>query len=336
AAGGADWFEQPNGSGPFKIDSWERRRRLELVPNARFYGEPARLGRVTFLLGAEGANPLGLYEDGKIDYAEIGAYDLDRINDPADPLHNELRVTPQMTLSYVAFNTALPPFDDPLVREAFVLLIDRVKLAEVSGDGASDMARGILPPGMPGAKPEDLPDPVDNIERARQLLADSSYGGADRLPPIIGYTQGAGVGTLAQIAKDELGVEIELRSQERFGDFLTVLNSDTFNLYDFSWVADYPDPQNFLEVLFGAAGQYNFTNYANPRFDELIAQAKAEPDEAKRGELYRQAEKLLLDDFVVLPMSHSTDYSLVKPYVEGLEITPLGILDLSTVSLRRQ
>lgn len=336
AAGGADWFEQPNGSGPFKIDSWERRRRLELVPNERFYGEPAKLGRVTFLLGAEGANSLGLYEEGKIDYTEIGAYNLDRINDPADPLHGELRITPQMTLSYVAFNTALPPFDDPLVREAFVLLVDRVKLAEVSADNPSDMARGILPPGMPGAKPEDLPDPEDDIERARQLLADSTYGGADKLPPIIGYTQGAGVGTLAQIAKDELGVEIELRAQERFGDFLTVLNSDSFNLYDFGWVADYPDPQNFLEVLFGSAGQYNFTNYADPRLDELIAQAKAERDPARRGELYRQAEKLLLDAFVVLPMSHSTDYSLVKPYVEGLVITPLGILDLSTVSLRRQ
>jgi ABC-type oligopeptide transport system substrate-binding subunit len=336
AAKGGDWFEQPNGSGPFKIAKWDRRRRLELVPNERYYGTPAKLGRVTFLLGAEGANSLGLYEDGDIDYTEIGAYDLDRINDPADPLHSELRITPQMTLSYVAFNTAEPPFDDPLVREAFVLLIDRVKLAEVSADNTSEVARGILPPGLPGAKPADLPEPRADIARAKQLLADSSYGGADKLPPIIGYTQGSGVGLLAQIAKDELGVEIELRSQERFGDFLTVLNSDSFNLYDFGWVGDYPDPQNFLEVLFGANGQYNFTNYKNPRLDELLAQAKAERDETKRGELYRQAEKLLLDEHVVLPISHSTDYSLVKTYVQGLEITPLGILDLSTVSLRRQ
>ena len=335
-ARGGDWFEQPNGSGPFKFATWERRQRMELVPNERYYGTPAKLDRLTFLLGAEGANPLGLYENGRIDYTEIGSYDLDRINNPSDPLHNELRITPQMTLSYVAFNAALPPFDDPKVREAFVLLIDRVKLAEVSYDGTAEAARGILPPGMPGAKPADLPEPRADIARAKQLLAESSYGGAEGLPPIIGYSQGSGVGLLAQIAKDELGVEIELRGQERFGDYIGVLNSDTFNIYDFSWVADYPDPQNFLEVLFGSNGQYNYTNYGNPAADALIEQAKAERDETKRGDLYRQAEKILLDSHIVLPLSHSTDYTLVKPYVEGLVITPLGLLDLTTISLRRE
>lgn len=334
-ARGDAWFEQPNGSGPFMLDQWSRRRRMELIPNVRFYGTPAKLDRITFLIGAEGSNPLGLYETGRIDQTGIGSYSLDRINDPSDPLHNELRITPQLSLNYVAFNTALPPFDDPKVRAAFSLLIDRVKLAEVSYNNTVVAARGILPPGMPGAKPEDLPEPRADIARAKQLLAESQYGSADKLPPIVGYSSGGGVGLLAQIAKDELGVNIEIRGQERFGDYLASLDSDAYNLYDLSWIADYPDPQNFLEVLFGGNGQYNRTNYVNPEIDALIAQARAERDETKRGALYRQAEKMLLDASIVVPLFHSVDYSLVKPYLEGLEITPLGILDFSQVSLRR-
>ncbi len=334
-ARGGDWFEQPNGSGPFSIEQWDRRRRLELVPNLRYYGAAVKLDRITFLLGAEGSNSLGLYENDQIDQTEIGSYSLDRINDPSDPLNNELRITPQLSLNYVGFNTALAPFDDPKVREAFTLLIDRVRLAEVSYNGTVVAARGILPPGMPGAQPEDLPEPRADIARAKQLLAESSYGGAEGLPPMVGYTSGGGVGLLAQIAKDELGIEIEIRGQERFGDYLTALDSDPYNLYDLSWIADYPDPQNFLEVLFGSNGQYNRTNYSDPAIDDLISQAKAERDETRRGELYRQAEKRLLEAHIVVPLFHSVDYSLVKPYIAGLEVTPLGILDFTPVSLQR-
>ncbi|HEY1015383.1 MAG TPA: peptide ABC transporter substrate-binding protein [Herpetosiphonaceae bacterium] len=334
-AKGDDWTESPNGSGPFVIDSWEHRRRMELVPNARYYGAPAKLGRVTFLIGAEGANQLGLYENGDVDVAGIGSFDLDRVNNVADPLHGELRETPQLALTYLAFNVNEPPFDDPKVREAFSLLIDRNKLAEVSFNGTVAPGRGVLPPTMPGADPAKLPEPTADAERARQLLAESSYGSADKLPPIVGYTSSAGVSLLAQIAKDELGVNVELRSLDRFGSYLQALRENNYTMYDLSWIADYPDPQNFLEVLFGANSPYNRSGYNNPEFESLIAKAKAEPDEAKRGQLYREAEQLLMNDHVVIPLYHSTDFSLVKPYVDGLTITPLGILNLTGVSLRR-
>ena len=116
---------------------------------------------------------------------------------------------------------------------------------------------------------------------------------------------------------------------------MAALESEQYNLYDLSWIADYPDPQNFLEVLFGAGGQYNRTRYANPDFDAAIAAARTEPDAEKRGALYRSAEKMLIDDHVVVPLYHSVDYSLVKPYVQGLAITPLGLLDFAGVTLKR-
>ncbi len=334
---GGQWFEHPNGSGPFMIDRWEHRQRLELVPNPRYAGQPAKLDRVTFLLGALGSNPLGLYENGEVDLAPIGAYSRDRISSPEDPLHAELRETPQLSLDYIAFNTQNPPFDDPKVREAFSLLIDRVRRAEVTFNGTVIPARGILPPGMPGADPAALPEPTADIARAKQLLAESSYGGTENLPPLVGYTSNGGVSLLAQIAHDELGVTIELRSHDQFGDYLQALTTDTdqFHMYDLSWIADYPDPQNFLEVLFGQRGQYNYTGYRDAEFEQLLAQAKAETDEQRRGELYRQAEQRLLAAHVVVPLDHTIDFSVVKPYVQDLTITPQGLLDLAPVSLRR-
>lgn len=333
--GNSNWLEKPNGSGPFMLDLWNHRRRMELVPNPYYYGNSPKLDRITYLIGAEGSNPLGLYEQGEIDVTGIGSYDLDRINDEADPLHAELRITPQLQLSYIGLNVNQPPFDDPKVREAFYLLIDRVKLADVSYNGSVVAARGILPPGMPGAEPERLPEPNADIARAKQLISESSYGSVEKFPPIIGYSSGSGVGLLAQIAKDELGVTIEIRGQDQFGDYLAALGRDNYHLYDLSWIADYPDPQNFLEVLFGSKGQYNRTNYSNANFDQLIEQAKAEADAEKRGALYRQAEEQLLSDFVVIPLVHTVDYSLVKSYVDGYVITALGELDLTGVSLKR-
>ena len=332
---GGDWFEQPNGSGPFMINRWDRRERLELVPNPRYVGTAAELDQVTFLIGPNASNPLGLYERGELDLTAVGAYSLDRINSPEDPLNDELREVPQLSLDYIAFNTTLPPFDDPNIREAFSLLIDREKLAEVSYNGTLLPARGVLPPGMPGARPDELPLPAADVERAKQLIAESSYNSVENLPPIVAYTAGGSVGLLAQIAHDELGITIDVRSQDKFIDYLTALREDDYQLYDLGWIADYPDPQNFLEVLFGSNGQYNFSGYANPEYEQLLADAQRERDEERRGELYRQAEKILLDDHVLIPLTHQTSYTIVKPYINDLEITPLGILDLAPVDLER-
>ncbi len=330
--GGARWTEAPNGSGPFFIESWRHDNELVLARNPRFYREPAKLARVRLLMGAAASNPLVLYEQGDIDVAEVPSYALARVQDESEPLSRELVSVPQLSLFYLGMNVTLPPFDDPKVREAFTLLIDREKLAKVTLSGAAVPAYGVLPPGIPGYNPE-LPAVAADAARARALIAESRYGSPERLPPIVAY--GSWASTLREVAEEALGITIEVRDYEDFGDYLAALERAEFQIYGSGWVADYPDPENFLDLLFRGGSGENHTAYASPEVDALLDQAAVEPDEARRYELYREAERRILADAPVVPLYHTVEHALIKPYVRGLEVTPMGIIDLATVELVR-
>lgn len=329
-AGGANWTERPNGSGPFTIERWDHDRLLVLARNVNFYRDLARLDRVRFLIGAAASNPLVLYEQGEIDVTGVPAYALARVQDESGSLARELVSVPQLGLTYLGLNVSMPPFDDPKVRQAFTLLIDRAKLADVSLSGAATPARGILPPGMPGYN-NDLPLPEADIAAARQLISESRYGSPEGLPPIAAY--GGWSGTLSEVAEEALGISIEVRDYEDFGTFLAALDRAEFQIYGSGWVADYPDPENFVDLLFRGGSSENHSTYANPEVDALLDRAAVEPDEAARFALYQEAERLILADAPVIPLYHSISHTLVKPYVLGLTVTPMGILDLSTVEL---
>jgi oligopeptide transport system substrate-binding protein len=216
------------------------------------------------------------------------------------------------------------------VREAFTLLIDRARLAEVSLRGAASPARGILPPGMPGYN-QQLPASTPDVERARALISESRYGSVEGLPPIVVY--GSWAGTLRDVVEESLGLTIEVRNYESFGDYLDALDRGEFAIFGTGWIADYPDPENFLGLLFGSGSGENHMAYSNPEVDALLAEAAIERDETRRYDLYQQAEQQILADAPVIPLYHDTDHLLVKPYVRNLNLTALGILDLSQVEL---
>ncbi len=331
-SGGERWTEQPNGSGAFTIERWDHDELLVLARNVNFYREPARIDRVRFLMGAAAANPLVLYEQGQIDVTDVPTYALARIQDPNSALAAELVSVPQLALTFVGMNVNLPPFDDPLVREAFGIVIDRDRLANVTLGGGAQAARGILPPGIPGYNAA-LPEPGVDIARARQLLAESRYGGPEGLPPIAAYGSWAGV--IHEVVERDLGVTIEVRGYEESGAFFEALKRTEFQIYGTGWVADYPDPENFLDVLFRSGATYNYAAYGNPAVDALLDRAAVATDETERYELYQEAERQILADSAVIPLYHGIQHALIKPYVRGLEVTPLGILDYSTAELIR-
>ncbi len=332
--GGVQWTRQPNGSGPFEIERWQNNQVIVLRRNVNFYRDLARLDRVTLLMGAAANNPLVLYEQGEIDVTGVPAYALDRFQDESNPFSEELVSVPQLSLNYIGMNVTMPPFDDAAVRQAFLHMLDRSLLADVSFYGSVAAARGILPPGIPGYNP-NLPEPDADLEQARSLLSESRYGGAENLPPVAAYGSGS-TGTLDEVAREQFGIDIEIRDYENYGDFLAELKENQFAMFSTGWVADYPDPENFLDVLFRSGSSENHTGYANPAVDNLLDQAAVETDEEQRWELYRQAEQIILADAPVIPVYHDIQYMLIKPYVRGLEVTPMGLLDLSTVELIRE
>jgi oligopeptide transport system substrate-binding protein len=330
---GENWWRKPSGTGPFKLKEWTPGQWLILERSQIYYGEPAKLERVIFrfLAGA----PMALYETGQIDVTLVSTSYIDEVSDETNPLHEELTVTPELSLYYIGFNTAKPPFDDVNVRRAFCLAVNKERIAKLILRDMVSEAEGILPPGMPGYN-ETLVGLDYNVEEAKKLIAASKYGDVSNLPPITLTVEGYGnsipsyLGAIIQEWQQNLGVEISVRQLET-DIFLYNLKQEKDEMFMLGWVADYPDPDNFLEILFHTGSENNIFEYSNPTLDALLDQAAIEQDRVVRLSMYQQAEQLVVDDAPCLPLFHGTNYILVKPYVKDYELGPLGVPDLSKV-----
>jgi ABC-type transport system substrate-binding protein len=193
-------------------------------------------------------------------------------------------------------------------------------------------AAGIVPPEMPGYHSLIAPTPLD-VTRARQLLTESAYHGAANLPRITLYSTGSEIGPMVQaVLKENLGVDIELRAVE-WADYLAGLSRGEYGMFLLAWGADWPEPSSFLDSLFRSDSPENHLGFNDPQVDAALDQAAAERDPAKRNTLYAQLEQTILASTPVVPLLHSVDYVLIRPYVHGIHLTPLGILSLRDATL---
>jgi oligopeptide transport system substrate-binding protein len=333
---GEDWWREPNGTGPFKLKEWKGGQWLILERSQIYYGEPAKLEQVVYLLSGA---PMALYEKGQIDVTPVSTSYIDQVSDETSPLHQELAVTPELSLYYIGFNTVKPPFDDVNVRRAFCHAVDKEHIARVILKDMINEADGILPPGMPGYN-EALEGLDYDVEKAKELIAASKYGDVSNLPPITLTVDGYGnsipsyLGAIIQEWQQNLGVEISVRQLET-ENFIYNLKQEKDEMFILGWIADYPDPHNFLDILFYTGSENNIFEYSNPMLDALLDQAAIEQNRAVRLAMYQQAEQLVVDDAPCLPLFHGTNYILVKSYVKGYELSPLGVPDLSKVYIDR-
>ncbi|MBN1580484.1 MAG: peptide ABC transporter substrate-binding protein [Anaerolineae bacterium] len=326
-----NWLSQPVGSGPFKMDQNSVNRMVLAAFDEYYRGRP-KLDRVIFEYRGDQMNK---YERGELDVIEVGAGNIDRVLDPNDPLNAELRVVSQLDVWYIGFNTTIPPFDDRNVRRAFALATNKQGIADIVYNKTVLPAKGILPPGMPGYDPDFDGLPYDP-DLAVNEIYESTFGDASELPPIVLTVTGAETGEmLAAMYQEVLGVEIEVQVVD-WGVFLTGLDAQQYQMFSLGWIADYPDPQNFVDLLFHSNSAYNHSAYSNIELDALVEAARVEQDNEKRMQLYRQAEALLIEDAPWIPLYHSGGYYLVKPYVKDLVITGQDTMNLAEVSLETQ
>ena len=330
---GKHWWKTPNGTGPFKLKQWKEGSSITLERNELYYLEPAKLRQVVYTL--QGV-PMTMYENGKIDVTNVYLGDIERVLDPSNPLHEELSIVPGFSLYYIGFNTARPPFDDAKIRQAFSYAIDKDKIIDLVLKGVVSKAEGILPPGMPGYK-DNIKGLDFNVELAEKLIAESKYGNVSNLPTITLTTAGMGAvssieAALVDMWQHNLGANVEIRqlSPDRYPYVIMDEKNEMFNQ---SWGADYPDPQNFLDILFHSGTKDNIDEYSNPEVDALLEKAGVEQDPATRISLYQQAEQMMVNDAACLPIFFDVSYILVKPYVKDLPLTPMWIPKLRYASI---
>jgi oligopeptide transport system substrate-binding protein len=332
-AQGADWYRHPNGTGPFKLTEWTQGQSITLARNTRYYGQVATLEQVHFLLLS--GVPMDQYESGDIDATGVSSIYVDRVQDPAGPFYGQLQVSPELSFSFIGFNTTTAPFDDVHVRRAFTYALDKDKIISIMFRDLVQKADGILPPGMPGFNP-NLKGLDYDVAKAKQELALSSYGSAANLPPITITTAGygGGVNPLIEAAvvqwRDNLGVDVTIRQMEPDRYYYN-LTAEKNEMFDMGWIADYPNPQDFLDLLFHTGAQNNFGQYSNPAVDALLDRAAVAEGSAAL-DLYQQVEQMLVDDAACLPFSFGEDYTLVKPYVHGYKVDPMGLVAFNRVT----
>ncbi len=324
---GRNWAEHPNGTGSFILKEWRHRERLVLERYGGFYRGPPQLSRVTFLM--TGGVPLTMYENGEVDITYVGPGDIERVTDPRNPLSKELVTTSELSVNYIGFNTAVPPFDDPKVRQALTYAVDRERVMELTLKGLYPAAKGILPPGTPGYY-QDLKGLEYNPQKAKDLIAQSKYGSVANLPPIIYSVSGTGAGVphwdraMLDMWRTNLGLSVQTQEISP-PDYYQEVDQGSLQMFSLGWIADYPDPQNFLDVLFHSRSQSNNTHYSNPQVDELLERARVEQNQTIRFQLYRQAEEIIVNDAPWLPLWYSVSRQLVKPYVKGYNLAPIII-----------
>ena len=335
---GENWWRQPVGTGPFMLEEWTPGDVLVIKRNEQYYAELAKLERVVFHLLA--GMPMAMYEKSEIDVTSVYQNYIDMVEDTASDFNRELELISELSFYYVGFNNNKAPFDDVNVRRAFCHAVDRKRIVSLILRGMATEAEGILPPGMPGYN-SGLEGLDFDLEKAKEFITASKYGEVSNFPPITITVPGYGnniseyLGAIIEDWRKNLGVEVSVRQLES-DKFMYHLKEEMDEMFMLGWVADYPDPYNFLDDLFHSDSENNTFGYNNPEVDELLHAAAIEQDADLRLSMYQEIEKRIVDEAPCLPFSFGKNYILVKPYVKDYVVNPMGIADLRRVYIERE
>ena len=333
-----NWTDSPNGSGPFMLDEYLIGEKLLLKRNPEWYRETAKIEYVSMNLA--GGQAMAMYENGEIDLTGVGMADLERVLDPSSDLNKDVVIAPlSFSQYYIGFNVQKAPFDDKFFRQALAHAINKELIAtEVLSDLVKP-AYGILPPGFPG-----YDNSIDGLkydeQLAKDMLAKSKYSNIDDLPRIIlsvpgtGGSAGLDIEVIIEMWKQTLGIDVEIQQVE-WATFLQMLNKQELQFFSgLGWIADYPDPENFLDINFHSTKSTNHNGYNNAEVDKLLESARIEQDLATRMQMYNQAERIIVDEAPWIPLWFPGDrYVLINQRVKNYKLTPMSVPKYSLVEI---
>jgi ABC-type oligopeptide transport system substrate-binding subunit/class 3 adenylate cyclase len=319
---GEAWAEPENivTCGPFRLEAWQPGELMTLARNPDYPGRfRGNLECVELLLSdLEPAVSLEMYERHRLDVVDVTAFEVDRMR---QRYAGEYRRFPQLVTAYLQFDVSRPPFDDIRVRQALALATDREALVKAARPNCFPATGGFVPPGMPGHLPGiGLPY---NLQRARQLLTEAGYPSGQGFPVVecVARPDQADLGENLQAQWEEnLGVKIKWETVE-WQAILARLGEQVPHLLIMGWMADYPDPDNFLRARIDHIQHQS--GWRNRGYDSLVKQAQRSLDQGERIKLYGDAEQILAEEAPIMPIFHTSVRLLVKPWVTRFPTTGL-------------
>lgn len=341
---GKEFAYHPVGSGPFRFVRWIPDRECTLIRNARYWKRDSVGNQLPYLDQIR----FQFIKDDKVQFLELlegNHEECYRIPSEFFPLvvderkhlrpsfqRFQLLRVPALSTQFYGMLTTSPLFRDRRVRQAFNYAVDRERILRfvLKGQGGMPAHHGLVPPAMPNYPAAHVRGYHFDPTRARQLLAEAGYDNKRRFPPLeLQLNSGGGRNLLVAEAVQQqlgeyLGIPVSLKIVE-FARHLDEIDHGRAPFFRLGWVADYPDPESFLNLYYGklvprdptAASPLNSTRYRIPRYDALFEAARSQLDRHHRNELFAQAEQVAIADAPMLLLFYDEDYRLLQPYVRG-------------------
>jgi oligopeptide transport system substrate-binding protein len=328
---GPDWVKPQNiiTNGPYRLEARRLRDRIRLVKNPHYWGaENVGLEVVDALPIKSETTALNMYLEGQLDWIITVPNTIIPILKQREDFH----AAPALITYFYRLNVKKPPLDNVLVRRALNAAMNKREIVEQVTRAGQIPARSLVPPGMTGYVGAEGGE--FNVAEARRLLAEAGYPNGRGLPTIeILYNTNEGHRAIAEVIqqqwKQNLGIDIELRNLE-WGVYLDTVTNTQYQVARAGWIADYPDPNTFLDMWL-TGGPQNNTNWSNPEYDDLIRQAGMEADPEKRLRILHEAEAILMEEQPIIPIYFYVTTNMVQPRVKGfhrnvMDIHPLHVL----------
>ncbi len=328
-AHGQGYAEHVAGTGPFKLESWTKDVELVYVANDRYWGGRPAVDRVVWRTIAEDTVRLSELKTGSVDVAnQVDFKDIEDLrNDP-----NLQAVTGNfLNVQFLAFNQSLPPFDNPTVRKAVQHAINKQNFADAIFYGNYTLGAGPVAPGLLGYDESLAATYPYDPEQAKVLVAEAGAEGAEfdlynrtnSFWPLLGQ--------LVQADLDAVGLKANLKAVED-AEFFAALNGGQAPAFLNDWTWDNGDPDNVTFGLFSADRRARM-GYNNPQVDDLNKQGQVEADPTKRQEIYRRVQQAILDDAIMVVLGYPGRVIGAAKRVQGLAISPVGLIQLRSVSV---
>ena len=328
--------EHPTGTGPFKFEEWIRGDRLVMTRNEDYWGEsPGNIQELIFQPIADPAARLQALQSGELQgFDLVDPQDYPTIEDD-DQL--QLLNRPAFNVGYIGFNQAVEPLDDPAVREAIALAVDRQEIVDGFYAGQGEVATQFMPPELFGYS-EDVPTYEFDPEGATQLLEDAGYDvpvqidfayPTDVERPYMPDPQANFEAMVADL--EDCCFEVETKSATWSPDYLDNVDNGRYGLYLLGWTGDFGDPDNFIGTFFQT--EQPAWGFDNQEIFDALDEAEAETDEATRVEMYEEANSLIMEFLPGLPYVHTEPGLAFAANVTGYEPSPVSLEPFNVVTV---
>jgi peptide/nickel transport system substrate-binding protein/oligopeptide transport system substrate-binding protein len=342
-----DHLTEGGGAGPFKVAEYNHSQQIVFVPNSNFYGPAPQLQKVIMPFYKEVASAYQAYQVGQV--SSTGTYSFPTTYLPQARQHPaEFHLVPQLNINYYAMNYLVKPFDNIHMRQAFELAVNKDAIVHAVWKDLLIPTNHIVPQGMPGYNPTLTgPDGTENTSgnptKAKALfqqgLREEGWTSLAQMPAIrLTYPTGQEeyaneVTTVTQMWQSVLGVSVQPDPID-FNRELSEIVTNKLQFWVIAWIADYPDPQDWLTLQFDKGVPNNNMNYGQNNSADAAQQqavqqqleaADVNINQAARLQAYNQAEQQLGNDVAWMPMEQAREAILLKPCVKGIVFNASGL-----------